>query len=467
MHDQRDQNEQQTRRGGCLRVAIVADHASSRFGGEAALPLHYFRVLTKRGVPTWLVVHERVRGELRERFPEQRERICFVADRWWHRGLYKISQVLPARLAYFTTGLAMRLLTQGQQRKIVRELIKREGVSIVHQPMPVSPLEPSLLFGLGVPVVIGPLNGAMSYPRGFRHLGGLSTRVMERVGRWLLNGLNVVIPGKRQAEVVLVANPRTQKGLPWGAKRRAEELVENGVDFALFQPRTGTADREGEKKKGESEISVGEGFGRGDLRSPAKQIETSGGASGGGVKFVFLGRLVDWKCVDILLEAFAGLPKDLAAQLHLIGDGPERARLEAMRGQLGLTDRVTFWGWLSQEQCAARLREMDVLVLPSVLECGGAVVLEAMATGLAVISVEWGGPADYVDASCGVLVRPDSPAALRESLSGAMARLGRSPQLRQEMGQKGRRKVEEIFDWERKVDRILTIYERAGGGGRI
>ncbi len=47
-----------------LRVLIAAEHASARFGGEAALPLHYFRVLRKRGIPVWLVTHARTRDEL-------------------------------------------------------------------------------------------------------------------------------------------------------------------------------------------------------------------------------------------------------------------------------------------------------------------------------------------------------------------------------------------------------------------
>src|SRR5258708_39452367 len=52
-----------------IRVVIVAEHASLKFGGEAALPLHYFRVLRRRNVAAWLVVHERTRSELEHAFP--------------------------------------------------------------------------------------------------------------------------------------------------------------------------------------------------------------------------------------------------------------------------------------------------------------------------------------------------------------------------------------------------------------
>ena len=99
-----------------------------------------------------------------------------------------------------------------------------------------------------------------------------------------------------------------------------------------------------------------------------------------------------------------------------------------------------------------------MLVLPSLYECGGAVVLEAMAVGLPVIASNWGGPADYLDADCGILVSPKSRAQFVDDLGAAMLKLAGDAELRMKMGRAGRRRVEECFDWERKVDRILEIY---------
>jgi hypothetical protein len=53
-----------------MRICIVADNASARFGGEAILPLHYFRQLRQRGIEVWLVAHDRVRAELETLLPE-------------------------------------------------------------------------------------------------------------------------------------------------------------------------------------------------------------------------------------------------------------------------------------------------------------------------------------------------------------------------------------------------------------
>jgi glycosyltransferase involved in cell wall biosynthesis len=183
-------------------------------------------------------------------------------------------------------------------------------------------------------------------------------------------------------------------------------------------------------------------------------------------RFVFVGRLVDWKAVDLLLEAFARASARVHMRLLVIGDGPERARLEELAGRLGLTSVVqsgepsacTFSGWMSQADCAACLRASDVLVLPSLREAGGAVVLEAMAAQLPVIATAWGGPMDYLDKSCGLLIEPASREAFIEGLSNAMLQLALNPEQRLAMGRAGRLKAERQFDWQAKVDRILQLY---------
>jgi len=417
-----------------MRVLLLAEHASARFGGEAALPLHYFRVLLARGVPVWLVTHARVRQELSERFADSLDRITFIEDRWYHVLLWRMSAPLPARLSYMTTGYISRVLTQLTQRRIARDLIARHGISVVHQPMPVSPKEPSFVHGLGVPVVIGPMNGGMDYPPAFRHPEPWFSRLAVKAGRSVSQLLNLLVPGKREAACLLVANLRTERALPRGASARVETIVENGVDLSLWQP-----------------------FER--MRSDATDAFT---------RVVFMGRLVDWKAVDLLIEAFDQARHQAPMALSIIGDGAEAPSLKQMARDRGLqgTDghmaetagTIAFAGWKTQTECAQALREQDVLVLPSLMECGGAVVLEAMAAGLPVIATAWGGPLDYLDESCGVLVQPASREALVAGFAAALVELSLHPDRRQAMGQAGRRKVVDQFDWDAKVDTVSEIY---------
>ena len=416
-----------------LRVLIAAEHASARFGGEAALPLHYFRVMRKRGMAVWLVTHARTRDELAELYPGD-NRVFYIEDTVWHRALWRVGCWLPDAISYFTTGFLLRLITQLLQRRLIRKLVVEHSISVVHQPMPVSPKEPSMLFGLGAPVVIGPMNGGMDYPPAFRRQRGGVERILLSLGRASAAILNTLMPGKRRAATLLVANRRTRDALPAGVCANVVEMVEYGVDLSLWQP-------------------------------PIVIRET---AAGKPVTFVFMGRLVGWKAVDLLLRAFAAARIQAPMRLWLLGDGIERDRLGALAEQLGIagttadaTGTAYFAGWLAQASCAQRLREADCLVLPSLLECGGAVVLEAMSLGKPVIATAWGGPLDYLDATCGVLIAPDSPEHIVESFASAMVSMAQSPAVRQRLGLAGLAKVRSEYDWELKVDRMRDIYTRA------
>ena len=106
-----------------MKVLIVAEHASARFGGEAALPLHYYRVLRARGMPVWLITHARVRDELAALFPADiGTRIRFIEDGAFHRAMWRLNCYLPDRVGYVSAGFASRLATQWAQRRLARQL---------------------------------------------------------------------------------------------------------------------------------------------------------------------------------------------------------------------------------------------------------------------------------------------------------------------------------------------------------
>lgn len=300
--------------------------------------------------------------------------------------------------------------------------------------MPVSPLEPSLIFGLGVPVIIGPMNGGMDYPPAFKAMQGIVESFSLIAGRRLADFMNWLIPGKRKAAILLVANERTRKALPAKTCPHVLTLVENGVDLNLWIP-------------ARTEV----------LSAPAY------------TRFVFIGRLIALKAVDLLLLAFKQASVETSMSLSIIGDDVERADLEKMALDLGILNigpgdepgKVRFLGWLTQTDCADQLQCSDALILPSLRECGGAVVLEAMAMEKAVIATNWGGPADYIDTTCGILIEPESRDGLVENLATAMMRMASTPEECLAMGKAGHAKVRQEYDWEIKVDRMLEIYQNA------
>jgi len=403
-------------------ILLVAEHASAVFGGEALIPFQYFKCLREIEVDVHLLVHERTQKELREEFSRDLNRLHFVADSLVNIWCDKIGRLMPARIAAFTAGALSHFDTQVRQRNLARSLLRQHHFDIIHEPIPVSPKLPSMLFGLSVPVVIGPMNGGMDYPPNYN--GG---RGLEHFLVWCLRSTatlwNTVFPGKRQAALLLVANKRTYGALPSTLKaKRIVELVENGVDLDLFKP--------------EPKRIAHEKF-----------------------RIIHIGRLVDIKRVDLLFDACAQLLGKVEFQIDLIGDGPKRGVLEDQVERLSLKKHVRFHGRLPQSVAAGLLRGADVMVLTSMMECGGAVVLEAMASGVPVVAAKWGGPADYISSDTGILIAPATPDVFVNELGKALLWMARNPLARTKMAEAGRQRAAALYDWRSKAKALLKIYE--------
>lgn len=397
-------------------------------GGEAILPLKYFTLLLERGRDVLLLTHARNREELFSTPGLPSERIYFIEDTALHRALWKLGAALPAGLRDHLVGNALQLHTQGAQRRIARALAREGRIDLIHQPIPVSPAAPSRMHGLGVPVIIGPMNGGMHYPPGYEAMQGRLSRLYMRFGRRAGRIANHLLPGKRHARLLLVANARSREALPVPHPAIAE-LVENAVDFRIFTP------------------------------PPPRPLRTKPGLA-----LVFVGRLVKWKAIDVTLDALARarmLAPGIELSLDIIGDGPERAALQGRAGALALGDSVRFHGFLPQTEITGHLRQADALILNSLYECGGAVVLEAMSQALAVIASDWGGPVDYLDDSCGVLVSPTPRQDFAQRLAEAIVARARKPAGTRAMGQAGLAKARAQFDWQQKIDRIEALHAQA------
>lgn len=163
-----------------------------------------------------------------------------------------------------------------------------------------------------------------------------------------------------------------------------------------------------------------------------------------GERLLFVGRLAAIKGVALLIDAFARLRAvHPAAHLTLVGDGPERAALEARAAALGLGQAVTFTGYLGQAEVAAQLDAADVFVLPSFAEGVPVVLMEAMASRRPVIGPRVAGVPELVeDGVSGYVVPPGDP----ETLFDRIATLLADPALRGRMGGAGRAKVVADYD---------------------
>ncbi len=128
------------------------------------------------------------------------------------------------------------------------------------------------------------------------------------------------------------------------------------------------------------------------------------------INLLFVGRLVPYKCPDILLESIGKLEPGIQSKIRLtiVGDGSEKNSLENRVKELNLGEIVSFAGWVNQQETLDYYRKADIFCFPSVREFGGAVVLEAMACGLPCIVANNGGIGEYVTEETGFKIEPNS-----------------------------------------------------------
>jgi len=176
----------------------------------------------------------------------------------------------------------------------------------------------------------------------------------------------------------------------------------------------------------------------------------------------FVGRLAAVKGVPVLLEALSFLKGELPRlRVTLIGDGPERARLEQDAADLGLRDVVDFAGYRSQSEVARALKVTDALVLPSFAEGVPVVLMEAMAAEVPVVATRIAGIPELVeDGVSGRLVPPGDA----EALGAALRSLLDDADLRARMGAAGRQKVTDDFDIRTEARRLSQLFRGHANG---
>ncbi|MDE4096534.1 glycosyltransferase family 4 protein [Phaeobacter gallaeciensis] len=177
-----------------------------------------------------------------------------------------------------------------------------------------------------------------------------------------------------------------------------------------------------------------------------------------GANLLFVGRLAAVKGLPILLDALRDLSGDW--KLTVIGDGPDRAALEAQAQGLN----IDFLGYRSQSEVAEALSNTDVFVLPSFAEGVPVVLMEAMASAVPVVATRIAGIPELVDhATSGLLVPPGDPQELRAALDHMLA----DSKARQDMGLAGRAKVSDDFNIHTEAARLSRLFTSYSGGSTV
>lgn len=179
------------------------------------------------------------------------------------------------------------------------------------------------------------------------------------------------------------------------------------------------------------------------------------------VQLLTIGRLVPFKGVQHLLSALA-LPalRALDLHLHIVGDGPLKAVLQAQAEAAGLAQRVTFHGACPREQVLPLIEASDLYLAPAIVdaegntETQGVALLEAMASGLPVIASAVGGIPETLGTASAALVPPGDVEALAAAVQDLLLR----PESWAALGHAGRERVERHYDRQVWIDRLEALY---------
>lgn len=226
--------------------------------------------------------------------------------------------------------------------------------------------------------------------------------------------------------------------------RRADAVVANSKASAAFVCRLSSRDRCQVIYRGIEKALLAQAEANQALRA---QLD--------GAVITFIGRLIDGKGVHDLLAALAPLTSHVFTLL-IVGDGPERSKLERLSVKFSLGERVRFLGNLPFEEAMGALKISDIFVNPSYTEGIPTAVIEAAMCRKAIVATDVGGTPEIITGNNdGFLFDPKDTATLTSLLKKYLE----DPELRQRHGEAAERRVREKFDWKHSAQEYMKLLE--------
>jgi glycosyltransferase involved in cell wall biosynthesis len=338
---------------------------------------------------------------------------------WCLRSIFKSNFTSQALTAF---GYPFSLAFEWRAWRQLRRRIFAGEFDVVLRILPMTAVIPSpfafFLRNGPIPFVIGPINGGLPYVQGFSQA--------ENEKQWIsgLRRLYRFLPFARstynKAAAIIAASSQTYAEF---ARYR---------DKLFFVPEPGIS-----RSLCSDEPRVAE---------PGAKFE-----------LIFVGGLIPCKACDLGLRAAAPLLRNGIARFTVLGDGPERARLEQLTKTLGIEKEVSFYGWVSHEEVLRRLRSADVMVFPSVRDFGAGVVFEALAMGAVPVVADFGGPGDIVHSEVGYKVALTNESEFVAEMEKILTELAHNRDRLDHLRQQGTIYARERLTWDAKAQDTTKV----------
>ncbi len=234
--------------------------------------------------------------------------------------------------------------------------------------------EPGYVWKIDIPHIWGPLGGTHNFPKAFLNSIATWSRWRERL-RKLINGFQLNQSGRTrramlQSAAVVAASTGAQYDLETGFGIQCDFELETGIDHPILAIRT--------------------------ARNPAEPL-----------RILWSGRLREWKGLPILLHALASLPKSVAVQVRIIGNGSSKSNWMKLASKLGVENRIEWIPWPTYEETLKYYAWAEVFAFTSLRDTSGTGLMEALAAGCPILGLDHQGAKDVMTSECAIRVSPE------------------------------------------------------------
>lgn len=398
------------------KILLSAFACDPTKGSEPSYGWNWAVGLAERGFEVHCITREISRAGIETRQLPRNLKFSYVRLPYRMERLYSASQ--SAMYIYY-------MLWQWRAYKLAVALHRAQNFELVHHITWGNLQLGSFMYKLRIPLVFGPAGGGQMAPTAFREYFGdawPSEQNRERMSRLLLRFNPACKTMLSRAAIVLASNKETLRLAQATGAGNVSLALDTGVP-AWFFPKQVPA------------------------RVPQKDS----------LKLLWVGRFMPRKGLMLLLDVMKELKEYPGIELTVVGDGIQKPEFVRAIDKYGLQGAIHLKGWVPFEMVRSYYANHDVFLFTSLRESGGVQIVEAMAFGMPVVTLDLHGPGSIVDSDRGIKCACDTPDTAIQSLKAAILDLYNNPGLIERLSE-GSSQFAARQVWQKKIDAIVEEF---------